>query len=478
MFSQQVPQTLLSTVSPVCRALSMELSSQREDMLAPVLCTLQHDPLLKTCPALCGEECPETAYCQLCASAEILNQQVDMILFETYGNIDVNEDPIIVLPCKHIFTMSTLDGHLRLSSCYELDEQGNPLRAKPFTVDPDSQASITGCPSCRGSLRSINRYKRRINKAVLDEATQKFISWAHTEHTALCEAVQTFETKLNLDVESNQTTVDEVIWAATTHPEVVDLRRRLEGHQEMCTEAEQPYGKTRSLIVDAARRRNIPESFHLYDTDIQTTCSLRAQSLTLQLHQVRVTALREMLLKTTATLMRVTQIRQELADLAGKYAKQSRELVDAAEEARSHALETEARLFWAFFECKNQYVGTLGKYKVRAEKLLREVTSNLNGSKLFYTKVTDEERQAVYHAMKVEFRGSGHWYRCENGHPDSSITLLLELLGTWVWRLHSKTGASKPGDNNNGWNLSYHLSRGGARGCARDGRFIIGPRES
>ncbi|KAI9097311.1 hypothetical protein DFS34DRAFT_621196 [Phlyctochytrium arcticum] len=220
----------------------------------------------------------------------------------------------------------------------------------------------------------------------------------------------------------------------------------------MCKVAEQPYGKTRSLIEDAVRRRNISESCHLDDPLIQTTCSLRVRSLILQFHQVRVAALREISLKPTATPLRVTQIGDELAYLAIKYAKQSHDLVQAAEKATSHTSETEARLFWAHFELLSlhypnkgaqpvdaeekdkrrlatvavqkpslescltkcaQYIGTLGKYKARAEKLLREV----NGKEPFYTRVTDAERVAVYNAMKVEFRGSGHWYRCENGHP-------------------------------------------------------------
>ncbi|KAI9097310.1 hypothetical protein DFS34DRAFT_593977 [Phlyctochytrium arcticum] len=358
--------------------------------------------------------------------------QVDMILFELIQS----------LCCRAsiFFTTSTLDGHLRLSSCYELDEQGLPLRAKPFSIDPASQAPLTGCPSCRGSLRSINRYKRPIKKAVLDESTQKVLWGAHAEYTALCDAVQTFETNLNLNVESNQTSLDEIIWRATLHPDVVKLGKRLEAHQESCMEAEQPYGKTRSLIVDAVRRRNIPESFHVDETVIQTTCSLRARSLTLQFHQVCVAGLREISLKPTATPLRLTQIGEELAYLTVKYAQQSRGLVQAAKEAMSHVIETEARLFWAHFELlalkyphsstqtedrERQWLATYAVQKSslksclarcdqnRAEKLLRE----LNGSEPFYSRVTDEERQAVYNAMEVKFRGAGHWYRCENGHP-------------------------------------------------------------
>jgi hypothetical protein len=43
------------------------------------------------------------------------------------------------------------------------------------------------------------------------------------------------------------------------------------------------------------------------------------------------------------------------------------------------------------------------------EKMLREST--------FYSLVTNEEMENVVNAMAREFRGTGHWYRCRNGHP-------------------------------------------------------------
>lgn len=35
----------------------------------------------------------------------------------------------------------------------------------------------------------------------------------------------------------------------------------------------------------------------------------------------------------------------------------------------------------------------------------------------FYSIVTSEEMENVVKAMAREFRGTGHWYRCRNGHP-------------------------------------------------------------
>jgi hypothetical protein len=43
------------------------------------------------------------------------------------------------------------------------------------------------------------------------------------------------------------------------------------------------------------------------------------------------------------------------------------------------------------------------------EQMLRDAT--------FYMPVSNEEKAAVYAAMSRDFRGTGHWYYCVNGHP-------------------------------------------------------------
>jgi hypothetical protein len=40
----------------------------------------------------------------------------------------------------------------------------------------------------------------------------------------------------------------------------------------------------------------------------------------------------------------------------------------------------------------------------------------LRGS-TFYSLVTNKEMEDVVNAMAREFGGTGHWYRCRNGHP-------------------------------------------------------------
>lgn len=50
------------------------------------------------------------------------------------------------------------------------------------------------------------------------------------------------------------------------------------------------------------------------------------------------------------------------------------------------------------------------------ETEIEAVETLLRGG-VFYKPVTTEELRAVYAAMASEFRGTGHWYVCERGHP-------------------------------------------------------------
>ena len=47
---------------------------------------------------------------------------------------------------------------------------------------------------------------------------------------------------------------------------------------------------------------------------------------------------------------------------------------------------------------------------------VEDVEKMLRGS-TFYMPVSNEEKAAVYAAMAHDFRGTGHWYYCENDHP-------------------------------------------------------------
>lgn len=146
-------------------------------------------------PSLCGETCPDPRFCQQCGTPEIKETIVDYIEMEEYVKINLDEDPCIFPDCGHFLTMSSMDGQMSMADHYTLDQNGNPCgiaaASKAFSMD-----EIKVCPTCRGSLRNISRYGRIVRRAMLDEATKKFMSWSNTRHIALAEQLLTQQQEL------------------------------------------------------------------------------------------------------------------------------------------------------------------------------------------------------------------------------------------------------------------------------------------
>ena len=111
------------------------------------------------CPSVCGEKCPPMEYCQTCASECVKSTVADYILQATYGDVDLDEDPVIIPLYRHLMALSSMDGHIGMSEYYELSPSFSAEALKPLP-EAFSTESVKKCPICRGSLRSINRYNR------------------------------------------------------------------------------------------------------------------------------------------------------------------------------------------------------------------------------------------------------------------------------------------------------------------------------
>lgn len=111
-----------------------------------------------------------------------LEEQVDMIEFKDYGEIDLDETPVVALACGHFFTAETLDGMVALNSVYTMDTKtgkSDGLQEISSTLAP----AVPKCPHCNKPIRqyATQRYNRLINSAVIDEMTKRFIATGQTE---------------------------------------------------------------------------------------------------------------------------------------------------------------------------------------------------------------------------------------------------------------------------------------------------------
>ena len=111
------------------------------------------------CPSLCGERCPDQSFCKACGIEKHRAHVVDMINMTSYSDHDVDEDPVIFLPCGHFYATSTLDGHIEMHKAYEMDKSGvwNALKTLRSS---DVNEKSKQCPDCRSVISSIRRYGR------------------------------------------------------------------------------------------------------------------------------------------------------------------------------------------------------------------------------------------------------------------------------------------------------------------------------
>lgn len=127
------------------------------------------------CPSICGESCPDSKYCQSCATDAILFTVVDSLGMKDYKDVNLNEDPCIFPRCGHFQTRSSMDQQFGIQYFYNLVEEGDPSSIKGV-VNPFSVEKVARCTQCLGSLRHISRYGRIIRRPMLDESLKELIS--------------------------------------------------------------------------------------------------------------------------------------------------------------------------------------------------------------------------------------------------------------------------------------------------------------
>ena len=119
------------------------------------------------CPSLCGEKCPDKSFCKDCDTPA--NRQMDGK--HVNGNVDC--DPIIVLQCGHVFSVSTLDGHVAIDSVYV--RTGDQFTACLPLSRHEKNTQQMRCPECGTLVHSIRRYGRIIKMTMLRSLERKHL---------------------------------------------------------------------------------------------------------------------------------------------------------------------------------------------------------------------------------------------------------------------------------------------------------------
>lgn len=123
-------------------------------------CNLRCSKILECghrCPTVCGEPCPSKQFCKECGDCG--EQVVDLVMMDDYKSISLDEDPVCILPCGHIFTISTLDSHMELLQYYRKNEEDS------IWIEVQPLANVQAgppkdCPHCKAIISNVYRYGR------------------------------------------------------------------------------------------------------------------------------------------------------------------------------------------------------------------------------------------------------------------------------------------------------------------------------
>ena len=406
------------------------------------------------CPSVCGETCPDPRYCQMCAEPKIKEMIVDFILSSTFEEIDLDESPCIIPPCGHILTLETMDGHMSMSDFYESDELGAFVGLKA-TSEPFSASSSKNCPTCRGPLRSLNRYSRIVRRAMIDESMKKFIVWANSTLIPLVAQMLQIEDSLRdggTEKNADKKKASEVVSAKSItlkgsrnqqfsqisallqnarYRPVITIRRRIASFLQQVNEREQPFGRIYELAQDARRHRGVSIDFQAGANILQVRHRLLTTVLAIKCdYTILVTFLNE----------RKDRGQKIEVDFSGSRLE-CEALIEESTAKIQPATTVEGHLYWARFfalersfaepsEALNALLETARDHLHIAKDLstqhpgqtagmtaeIEDVRKMLRGD-TFYLPVSNAEKAAVYAAMAKDFRGTGHWYYCVNGHP-------------------------------------------------------------
>ncbi|KAF4141380.1 AAA domain [Phytophthora infestans] len=368
------------------------------------------------CPSVCGEDCPSREFCHICGDDDVKQRVADVILFQTYGEIDPSEDPVLVLPCcSMVYTMATLDGTLEMSTYY--DSNGKPVGPLPRGYIDTPQ-----CPNCKKPIRGLRRYGRVTKRAAIDAAEKNFITHSLRQ-------IKSLQERANAVVETGDLTRDKTLrhdlrmfGAAVARP---PCQKAFEACVALLTKARGGQGGG-DVTIDLSMLP-VPNSkfpyrgffFHLsaqlsqLSTGVgkkessryarQAVDEFEKGSFSMQAGEARLVLVQILLANAQEELS--TSVRTE------KERKAREEVVTrVAREVHDVLINLEASA-----------ASFLTKYGEDVRHLRQKLVSVVQRarSSTFYQEVSVDEMRAIKTAMQAEFRGSGHWYRCENGHSYS-----------------------------------------------------------
>ncbi|POM58268.1 Hypothetical protein PHPALM_37110 [Phytophthora palmivora] len=336
----------------------------------------------------------------------------DVILFQTYAEVDPSEDPVFILPCcSMVYTMATLDGTLHMSSYY--DTNGTPSGPLPGDYIDTPQ-----CPNCKKPIRGLRRYGRVTKRAAIDAAEKKFITHAQRQLIIL-------QQRVNDAVDRGDLTQDKILHqnlrcfgSMVKRP---PCQKVFEACVSLLKKSQGGQGDDNNLDLSTLP---VPNStfrfvgyFNLFSAQIRLLCSRPTAS---KAETYARQALKQFidgsysqqtgeakLVLVQVLLMQADKMLNESPKSEEERTKREEQVKPLVSEATDLLEDLESSSDW-FQSQHTQDFYRLHRSLVSVARRARNST--------FYQSVSTNELRAIKTAMQVKLRGSGHWYRCVNGH--------------------------------------------------------------
>ncbi|RLN90337.1 hypothetical protein BBJ28_00013206 [Nothophytophthora sp. Chile5] len=374
-----------------------------------------HGELLRA--NVCGEECPSREFCHECGDEDIKERVADVLLFQTYGELDPSEDPVLVMPCcSMVYTMATLDGTLHLSEYYTSN-------GKVRGALPGEFIDIPQCPNCKQPIRGLRRYGRVTKRAAIDAAEKKFITHSQRQLAVLQERVNMAPDQED-PAQIKALRHDLRTFGATVKRP--PCQKAYEACVALLTKAKGGRGGGDVAIDDSTlpvpnTTFPYPGYFSLLSAQLSligASASLgRAEQYARQAmeHFERNSFSQQ---KCEAQLILV-QILLMSAEKKLEDSVKTEEEREKRQAAVAVFTDKAVDLFNALITTSPPSFRSKHEQDLLAfqEKLLSVISRAQSAT--FYQEVSKEEMRLIKTAMQTEFRGSGHWYRCVNGHSYS-----------------------------------------------------------
>ncbi|KAK5737337.1 hypothetical protein LTR17_006754 [Elasticomyces elasticus] len=374
-----------------------------------------------------------------------------------YGSIDLEIEPCFFPPCGHVMTVCSMDSWMDFDEYFEVDDEVGDIHGVKMPLAPFSISELKGCPTCRGSLRSLARYGRIVKRAMLDNSAKKLTTWSNKTNIDVAERLATDQEQLMTTVdsmfkptqdvklhgqESDQHRAVKTSWSSQRYRMIYSTRNQIQTFAEKICKEEEPYRRLRELM-ETSQRQNADTNI-AQDTELQLRERLQTTSLLVRCDLIIFSDVIRMHNRIAPGTQRgILKI-----NFAANRARCDA-LVKEAQGTVSVRQEVEGRLFWARFaamECgvvdstngevspdavkHNQEMIDMAMERLsEAEQVCKRFTNNianpiqglreeiLEVRRILSESVSTSESRMLVVAMAHGSLETGTWRSCKNGHP-------------------------------------------------------------